>query len=410
MSTDLEPTPAEVKRYERQKLLASVGATVLNLACLAGAALVAGPEVDRLVTAWVGENDWLRLVALGFVYAAGFELLSLPFDFWSGFVLEHRYQLSNLTLSGWLWRRVKGYLVGGPLGLAMLLGLYALLWYGGSWWWLWAAACWLAVSLVLGQLLPVLVLPLFYKVTKLDDEPLGERLRRLAEGTGLNVEGVYRLGLSAETRKANAALTGLGRTRRVLLGDTLLQEFTAEEIEVVFAHEVGHHVHRHLPKLVAWSVLLAVFGLALADAALRVVSGPLGYASFRDPAALPLLLLVLALFGLAVTPLQNALSRYFERQCDRYALERTRTPGAYRSAFLKLARMNKADPDPHPLLVWLFDDHPPIRERLAMADDFEPLAHRSLGRAGLSKPQAAGRHFLPSSSSIGPFTASAQIW
>jgi STE24 endopeptidase len=227
----------------------------------------------------------------------------------------------------------------------------------------------LAVTVILGQLLPVVVLPLFYKVTRLDDAPLLERLHRLAEGTGLTVEGIYRLHLSEETRKANAALAGLGRTRRVLLGDTLLDSFTPEEIEVVFAHEVGHHVHRHLPKMIAGNVLLAGVGLWLVNVILQRSAAPLGYAGFDDPAALPLVLLVLMLFGLPVGPLVNAISRFFEVQCDRYALLRTHNPLAYRSAFTKLARLNKADPDPHPLVVWLYHDHPPIRQRLALADD-----------------------------------------
>ena len=218
----------------------------------------------------------------------------------------------------------------------------------------------------------MLILPLFYKVTRLEDPALLERLQRLAEGTGLNVEGIYRLHLSADTRKANAALAGLGRTRRVLLGDTLLDGFTPEEIEVVFAHEVGHHVHRHLPKLVIANVILAAAGLWLVDRILHLAAGPLGYPAFNDPAALPLLMLVLSVFGLVLAPLQNAVSRFFERQCDRYALERTGLFQAYRSAFIKLARMNKADPDPHPLTVFFFDDHPPIRQRLALADAVAP--------------------------------------
>jgi STE24 endopeptidase len=161
---------------------------------------------------------------------------------------------------------------------------------------------------------------------------------------------------------------GLGKTRRVLLGDTLLEQFTAEEIEVVFAHEVGHHVHRHLPKMIAISVVLAVIGFWLVDVVLRTLSEGLGYAGFYDPAALPLLLLVLGLFGLLMSPAQNAVSRFFERQCDTYALRRTGHAQAYRSAFVKLARVNKSDPDPHPLVAWLFYDHPPIRQRLALAD------------------------------------------
>src|SRR5262249_40061934 len=155
---------------------------------------------------WTGSSPWSRLVVLAFLYAASLELLTLPFEFWSGFILEHRYGLSNQSLAGWIGKRVKGYLVGGPIGLGLLLGLYALLWYSGPWWWLWAAAAWLVVSLILGQLLPVVILPLFYKVTRLEEPALLERLRRLAVGTGLSFEGIYRLHLSAETKKANAAL------------------------------------------------------------------------------------------------------------------------------------------------------------------------------------------------------------
>src|SRR5207244_7100188 len=175
----------------------------------------------------------------------------------------------------------------------------------------------LAVTLVLGQLLPIVILPLFYKVTPLEDQSLLERLRSLAAGTGLNVEGIYRLHLSAETKKANAALAGLGKSRRVLLGDTLLEQFSPEEIEVVFAHEVGHHVHRHLLKMIVVSVILSIAGFGLVDVALRALAPRLGYQGLADPAALPLLLLVLALFGLGMSPIHNALGRFFERQCDR---------------------------------------------------------------------------------------------
>jgi STE24 endopeptidase len=367
-SLPLESTTPEVKRYQRLKLAASIGSLLVSLAFLVIMALGGGPWLNHVVESLVGDNAWLRLIALAFVYAVSLELLTLPFDFWSSYILEHRYHLSNQTLGRWVWRRLKGYLVGGPLGLVLLLGLYSLLWFSGGWWWLWATAAWLVVTLVLGQLLPVVILPLFYKVTALDDTSLLERLKRIAEGTGLKVQGIYRLQLSAETKKANAALAGLGRTRRVLLGDTLLDQFTPEEIEVVFAHEVGHHVHHHLPKTVAFSVVLAAVGFWVVDLVLRRAAEALGYAGFDDPAALPLLFLVLALFGLLLSPVQNAISRFFERQCDRYALYRTRQPDAYRSAFIKLARMNKADLDPNPLVVWLFDDHPPIRQRLAMAD------------------------------------------
>lgn len=364
--------PPEAKHYQHEKLVASVTSLLLTLAYLAVMALWLGPRVNALVESGVGAAPWLRLVALALVYGVGLEILTLPLDFWSGFVLEHRYQLSNQTFPRWVWRQVKGYLLGAPIGLVLLLGLFGLLRFGGAWWWLWAAAAWLAVTLLLGQLLPVVILPLFYKVTRLNDTALLERLRRIAAGTGLNVEGIYRLHLSADTRKANAALAGLGRTRRVLLGDTLLDSFTPEEIEVIFAHEVGHHVYRHLIKLVVCNVALAATAFWLVDVVLRQAAASLGYSAFNDPAALPLMLLVVMVFGLLLSPAQNALSRFFERQCDRYALARTGLVEEYRSAFRKLAAMNKADMDPHPVTVWLFDDHPPIRQRLALADAVAP--------------------------------------
>lgn len=367
-AVELEPTPPEVKHYHWLKMLTGLIGLGVTLTFLGVMAFVAGPAVDEFVRGIVGDNRWLRLIGIGLFYAAALEFLTLPLDFYSGYIIEHRYELSNQSLPQWLWKKTKGYLIGAPFALGMLVGLYALIWYAGERWWLWATLAWMGLTLVLGQLVPVLILPLFYKVTRLEDVELVQRLQRLCEGTGLNITGVFRLHMSAETRKANAALTGLGKTRRVLLGDTLLEKFSPEEIEVVFAHEIGHHVHRHLPKLVAWIVATSFIGFYLIDVILRHSASALGYPAFDDPAALPLLMLVPAVFGLVLTPVQNALSRYFERQCDRYALERTHQPEAYRSAFVKLARMNKSDADPHPLVVWLFEDHPPIRERLAMAD------------------------------------------
>lgn len=362
---ELEPASPEVKRYQRQKITIALVSSVVSLAWMALLGFVVGPPLGLDTQSWPAG---LRLLASAALLGVTLELLTLPLDFYSSYFLEHRYQLSNQTLAGWLWKRIKGYAVGATLGLLVVYGLYLLLWTAGEWWWLWATAGWLVLTLILGRLVPVVILPLFYKVTRLDNPSLLDRLRKLTEGTTLSIEGVYELHLSEETKKANAALAGLGKSRRVLLGDTLLKEFTPEEIEVVFAHEIGHHVHRHLPKSVALSVVLSLAGFWLVDRVLTWCAVPLGYTGLGDPAALPLVLFVLAIFGLALSPMQNALSRFYERQCDRYALDRTHNRDAYRSAFTKLARLNKSDPDPHPLVAFFFYDHPPIRERLAMGE------------------------------------------
>jgi STE24 endopeptidase len=369
-STASEPeiAPPEVKEYQRLKLTAKFVGLALNFAALVLLAFLIGPQLEPALRPIVGENAWLQLIVVAALVGILLEILTLPVDYYSSFVLEHRYRLSNQSLAGWVIKRLKGYLVGGPIALPMLLGLYALIWYSGSWWWIWAALGFLAVTLLLGRILPVLILPLFYRMTPLQDASLQQRLEHIAAGTGLTLQGVYRLVLSTETKKANAALTGLGRTRRVLLGDTLLEEFTPEEIEVVFAHEVGHHVHHHLVKMIGWSVVTSAIGFWLVDWLLRSGAPAVGYTSFDHPTALPLVLLVLSVFGLLLAPIHNIVGRFFERQCDQYALDRTGLHGAYRSAFTKLARINKSDPDPNPVIVWLFYDHPPIRQRLALAD------------------------------------------
>lgn len=364
----LEPAPPHVKHYQRQKLLAEAASAIVALVWLTLLATLYGPIFGDHLRKMFGLDPWPRLISMAAIIAISLEAATAPIDFWSSYIVEHQHGLSTQTLTAWIFRRLKGYAVGGVIGILLVCGLYAVLWQTGEYWWLFATAGWLVATLVLGRILPVVILPLFYRFHRTEDSALLERLRKLCAGTGLTVEGIYTLHLSDETRKANAALAGLGKTRRVLLGDTLLNTFTPEEIEVVFAHEVGHHVHRHLIKMIAYRVVLTLAGFWLVDRLLRTLAPALGYEGLTDPAALPLVLLVLTVFGLILSPLGNALSRFFEVQCDTYALERTRRPDAFRSAFTKLARMNKADPDPHPAVVWLFYDHPPIRERLALAD------------------------------------------
>jgi STE24 endopeptidase len=372
---------AEAKRYGRLKLACALGDRAVNLAYLTAAAFGFAVPLDAwLQNAPLLASVWsLRLAALLLLLLAFQFAVSLPLTFYSGYVLERQFQLSTLTFGGWLWRVAKQELLLVVISLVMIVGLYWIIWTVGAAWWLIAAVAFFVVSMVLGQLAPVLILPLFYRIQKLDVPGLADRLARLAEGTGLSIEGVYRMDLSAETVKANAMLAGLGRTRRVLLGDTVLKEFQPDEIEVIFAHEIGHHVFRHMRTMVVVGVFSSAAGFWLCDRLLAGCvawhGGAVDYAHLPVN-TLPLLLWIVAIMEFLSEPLQNALSRRFERQSDRYALERTGMADAYRSAFQKLARQNKGDPNPHWLAVLLFHSHPPIAERLAMADEERCVATR----------------------------------
>ncbi|MEX0675576.1 MAG: M48 family metallopeptidase [Pirellulales bacterium] len=362
---------AEAKEYGRFSLICDLADKGLDVAFLAVVAFAIAVPLDALLARWL-PSDTLRLVAIFLVVTLAHMAVSFPLSLYAGYSLEHRYGLSRQTLGRWLARYGKRNLLAIAFGLVMVPGLYAIIWFVGTWWWLAAAFGFFVVTVILGQLAPVLIVPLFYKVERLENSELAERMARLAEGTGLSIQGVYRLGLSAETVKANAMLAGLGRTRRVLMGDTLLDEFSPDEIEVIFAHEIGHHVHRHIRKMILAGLVYSVLGFWVCDRVLLAWAqsqyGPITAAEL-PPSTLPLLMLVLTVFAMLLEPVQNAISRRYERQCDRYALARTGLREAYVSAFRKLARINKDDPDPHPLEVFLFHSHPPISDRLAMADE-----------------------------------------
>jgi STE24 endopeptidase len=361
---------AEAREYGRISLMLTLADMALDIVYLAIMAFVFARPLDRWLASFdvlAGEKSILRLLALLVVVVGIHILVSLPLSFYAGYVVEHQFKLSNQSLGRWVWTWFKRNAFGIVLSGLIFAALYWMIWHTGNYWWLIAAGVFFLFSVILGQLAPVVFLPLFYKIERLNDPALTERMDKLAAGTGLTIEGVYRMGLSADTVKANAMLAGLGRTRRVLMGDTLLEKFSPDEIEVIFAHEIGHHVHRHIPKMIATGVVFSLAGFWLLDRLLVTWAG-VPTAADAPVSSLPLVMFAMSLFGLLLAPLQNVISRHYERQCDRYALTRTGQRDAYRTAFQKLARLNKDDPAPNPVEVFLLHSHPPIAERLAMAD------------------------------------------
>jgi STE24 endopeptidase len=200
---------------------------------------------------------------------------------------------------------------------------------------------------------------------------LAERLMRLAEKARTRVKGVFKFDMSRRTKSANAALTGIGNTRRIILGDTLINEFTPDEIETVLAHELGHQVNKDIPILMAAGTLTTTLGLYLASLGMKWAVSAFGFAGVADVAALPALGLVVSLYSLLIMPAENAFSRWRERLADRYALQSTGKSQAFASAFVRLANQNLSEVDPEPWVVWLFYSHPPLGERIQAAEEHE---------------------------------------
>ena len=302
------------------------------------------------------------------------EVVSLPLGLYSGHLVERRYGLSNESLGRWMVDEAKSFAIGLLFSWGGATLVYALIRVSPERWWLSAGALFAFLIVGLTNLAPVLLLPLFYTVKPLDQGALRRRLLSLAERAGARVLGVYEWGLSEKTKKANAALAGLGRTRRILVSDTMLAEYSDEEIEVVLAHELAHHVHGDIWKGIVFESALVLAGCYLSARALSSLSTWLGLREVADPAGLPLLLVAAGGVSLVMVPVAHALSRAYERRADRFALNLTKNPGAFISAMRRLGAQNLAEEDPSQLVQWLFYSHPPIRERIASAQAFRSRA------------------------------------
>jgi STE24 endopeptidase len=320
------------------------------------------------------ENPWLVVAAFALVFGGVLFLIGLPLSYYSGFMLPHRFEQSTQSLTDWVSDQLKGLLIGGPLGLLLLELLYLALRATGDWWWVWAAGGMLVFNVLLSNLAPVLIMPIFNKYVPLgeDHQDLERRLLRLAERAHARVRGVYKFDLSRRTKSANAALTGIGNTRRIVLVDTLINEFTPDEIETVLAHELGHHVHRDIAVLIGFGTLMTAVSFFLASLAMSWAVETFGFAGIGDIAALPALSIVLGLYGLLTLPLDNAVSRWREAMADEYALEATGKKDAFASAFVRLANQNLSEVDPEKWVVLMFYSHPPLGERIATARAWKP--------------------------------------
>ncbi len=364
------PDSPEARRYNRIRRWLGMSEFALGLAFL----------LVLLLTGWTG---WLRDIAYRsqsyvlavFLYTLMLVVLSkvvgLGLDYY-GFRLEHRYKLSNQKLRGWIWDEAKGLLVTAVIAGILVELLYFVIRQYPQHWWVLAWLGFLGVAVLIAQLAPVILFPIFYKFEPLQNDELKARLTRLGERAGTRVRGVYKWHLSEKSKKANAALTGLGNTRRIILADTLLDNYSADEVEAVLAHELGHHVHKHILKSIGVQAGVTFIGFWAANWALHYsIDRWHMFETISDFANLPLLVLIFTLLSFLLMPALNAFSRYNERQADRYAFESIASVAAFISSMNKLAEQNLAERTPARWVEWWFHSHPAIARRVAAAEAWE---------------------------------------
>lgn len=329
------------------------------------AALASGLRLPGVLHLPVTVAAWIVIV--GAIHEAG----ALPFAWFGGFVLERRYGLSRQRPSEWALEHLKALGVGLTFGTAAGVFVYSLLAAAPGAWWPVAWVASVVVAIALAWAAPVILLPLFFHLAPLTDETLRGRLLSLAERLDAPAIDVFEWRLGNRTSRANAMLTGLGRTRRILVSDTLISDYDSDEVEVILAHELAHHLHRDVWRGLALEAVMAGGALFAGSRVLPAVVGPLGLTGIADVAGAPVLVLTLMAVSVVMLPVANAFSRRAERRADRVALETTRNGAAFISAMRRLGARHLAEEAPPWPVRLLFYTHPPIAARIASAQAWQ---------------------------------------
>ena len=328
---------------------------------------------------WQPHQGWFpwQIVVYCLIAFLLYEILTFPLSYYSGYTLPHRYGISIMRKAAWFRELGISLLLNVVLEIIFVSLLYVLLAFQPQLWWLWLAIIILFFSVLMANLAPILLYPIFYKFTPLPEGELTQRLLALVARAHTKVQGIYSMRMSTKTTGTNAALMGLGNTRRIVLGDTMTDTFTVDEIEVVLAHELGHHVHRDIWKLIMTQTVLILLGLFIGSLVLHwAVDQQHYYRSLTDPATLPFFLILIGVFSLIIMPLNNGITRVIEYQADEYALQATGKIEDFKSAMRRLANQNLAEVEPAPIIEFLFYSHPSINKRIRHADTF--VNHKNL--------------------------------
>lgn len=356
-----------IKRYCRRRYALAFGDSILLLVLLAafqlsGAALWLGAGVNAVFV-----NPALVIFFYSLIFFLSYSVLTFPLEFYRSFTLEHRFGLSRQSLGRWLNERIKELIVSFVTFTILVQGFfYFLRNHPGNWWWV-SSLFWILFSIVLTLIFPVLIIPLFFKYKKILDADLRRRIFDLAAKMRINLIEVLQIDYSKKSQKANAALVGLGRSKRVILTDTLLEKFSPEEIEVILAHEFAHYRLGHLAKLIfqnALATLLIFYVLFNASAAI------FGWLNLEpaDIASLGVWIFWFALLQAVLSPVLKWISRNMETNADRMAIKFSRLRQDFVSMMEKLSQQNLAEKNPPAWAKIIFFDHPPIQERISQAE------------------------------------------
>ncbi len=365
-----QKTLDKAKRYSCIKYtLTIIEAVYLLVLILLFQCVGASISLTRLVSGFVSIGYLVFPVYLVLLFIL-YYILTFPLNLYRSFIVEHKFCLTNQKFCSWLLDQLKIGLVSYTIGAILFAAFYYILRHNPNTWWVIISLFWIFFSLILAKLLPLIIIPLFFKYKSLSDDTLRQRIIKLADKMKIRILDVFEIDFSKKTLKANAAFVGWGNTRRVILADTLRDKYSYDEIEVILAHEFAHYRMKHLLKLILISSFTTLLAFYLIFKTNIFVLGLFGLSSLLDIAAFPIIIMYLVVFGIIMQPLENYISRRFERNADRGALKTTGLKEAFISMMDKLSDQNLSDRKPHPLIKFFFFDHPPTAERIELARNF----------------------------------------
>ena len=358
----------EAKEYQRIKKSLGLFHFVLTPVLLVVWCVTPLATLTRDFVAIISDVVFIQVALFFVLFSLFFFVIDLPISFYSGFIIEHRFALSNLSFSKWVAETLKRTVLSFLFALFLVEGLYGLIRSQPNFWWLWAWVLYAGVSWIMGKLFPVFIVPLFYKYQPLPEGELRTRVLSLLSRFGLPAANLFSINLSKTTKKANAAFMGLGKTKRVVLSDTLIKQFSAQEIEQVVAHELGHFKHKDIWKQLTLGLAISFLCFFAGFYAMREMFPLLNLSSSADLAGMPLLFLIFMLVNYFAMPVTNVFSRKCEYAADRFALEACRDKDVFISMMNKLGEVNLADPDPAAWYEFIFYSHPSNKKRIAAAE------------------------------------------
>ena len=314
-------------------------------------------------------NPYIALTIYFIIFSLIYYIFNFPLNFYSSYILEHKFSLSNQNFFDWTKDEFKRNLISFIISLLIIHAFYLLLRKSGALWWIWTALAWILFNVILTKIFPIFVIPLFYKYSELGDINLKKRIKELASKASIKLIDVFQIDLSSKTKKANAALVGMGKSRRVIIADNLINDFSDDEIETVCAHEFAHHKLFHIWKIILTFGAFSLVGFYVLNFLMHRIILKFGAEALYDIKIFPLILLILFIVTIFIKPIQNVYSRMLEKKADRFALGLTNNPDAFISLMRKFSKMNLSDENPPKIIKYLLYDHPPISERIKMANE-----------------------------------------